>query len=198
MSDIKQAEFLISNPDYKKCPKPDKPEFAFIGRSNVGKSSLINMLTNRKKLAKISGTPGKTQLINHFIIDDLWYMVDLPGYGWARASKKDKAKWIKMIREYLLFRENLNCVFTLIDSRHSPMKVDLEFMQWMGENEIPFVIVFTKTDKLPKLKVEHLIKKYNKELSMHWEELPKHFITSASTKRGKQEIIDFILELNNN
>ena len=153
------------------------------------------MLTNRKGLAKTSGTPGKTQLINHFLIDQSWYMVDLPGYGWAQVSKKDKAKWLKMIREYLLFRENLYCVFLLIDSRHKPLKADIEFMQWMGENEIPFVIVFTKSDKLPKSKIAPQVKNYQRDLMEYWEELPQHFISSSSSKKGKEEIIKFIVEL---
>ena len=198
MADIKKAEFLVSNTDFRKCPAADKPEFAFIGRSNVGKSSLINMLTNRKNLAKTSGTPGKTQLINNFIIDDHWYMVDLPGYGWAQVSKKDKANWQTMIKEYLLYRENLYCVFLLIDSRHKLMNVDLEFMQWMGENEVPFVIVFTKADKLPKSKIIPQVKNYERDLLNYWEELPRHFITSSTNKKGKEEIINFILELNAN
>jgi len=197
MATIHQAVFLISSTNYKQCPPDDKPEYAFIGRSNVGKSSLINMITNRKSLAKTSGTPGKTQLINHFLIDDRWYMVDLPGYGWAQISKSEKEKWVGMIQDYLKYRKNLYCVFLLIDSRHDPMKVDLEFMRWLGENEVPFVIVFTKTDKLPKSKIQHKISLYQKELSSEWAELPQVFATSAMNKTGQSEIIDFVLELNN-
>ena len=197
MAGIQKAEFLISNTDFRKCPSPDKPEYAFIGRSNVGKSSLINMITNRKSLAKTSGKPGKTQLINHFLIDDQWYMVDLPGYGWAQVSKKEKEKWGKMIRDYLKLRENLYCVFLLIDSRHDPMKVDLDFIRWMGENQVPFVLVFTKVDKISRSKISQKVKFYKKALEDDWEETPQFFITSSVNKTGQEEIVNFILELNN-
>jgi GTP-binding protein len=172
------------------------PEYAFIGRSNVGKSSLINMLTDRKKLAKISGRPGKTQLINHFIINENWYLVDLPGYGFAKASKKDIKKWEQFIHTYLRNRENLMCVFLLVDSRHSPQKNDLEFMQWLGYNEVPFVIAFTKLDKLGKGKQGQNIADYKKELLKVWEELPPIFITSAEEKTGQKEVLQFIDETN--
>src|SRR5688572_17169134 len=162
---ISSAEFLTSSPDYKLCPPPDKPEFAFIGRSNVGKSSLINSLVNRKGLAKTSGTPGKTQVINHFIINNSWYLVDLPGYGYSKTSKENRVKWDTMIRDYLDKRENLLCTLLLIDSRLEPQNIDTEFMNWLGENAIPFVIVFTKTDKLTKNQLLKNVTHYKKELS---------------------------------
>lgn len=193
---ITVASFIISSPDVQSCPEPDLPEYAFIGRSNVGKSSLINMITNHRKLAKVSGRPGKTQLINHFLINKTWYLVDLPGYGWARVSKTDKAKWKKMIEDYLLQRTNLINVFVLIDSRHSPQKIDMEFMQWMSESGIPFSMVFTKTDKLPKLKLAANIADYNREFKESWEKLPPQFLTSATNKSGKDELINSILEIN--
>lgn len=194
--DIKEADFVISQTDYKKCPAPTLPEYAFIGRSNVGKSSLINMLTNRKGLAKTSSTPGKTQLINHFIINSAWYLVDLPGYGYARVSKSSKAGWEKMIRDYLKFRKNLQYVFVLIDIRLSAQKIDLEFINWLGESEIPFVIVFTKADKISSKKVEASVGDYKKILLESWEELPHIFISSAEKKRGRDEMLDFIREHN--
>ena len=174
---IKEAEFVISNTDYKKCPKPDKPEFAFIGRSNVGKSSLINMLTQRKKLAKTSGRPGKTQLINHFLIDKAWYLVDLPGYGYAKASKTNRAAWSKMIEEYLLNRENLQLVFVLIDSRLEPQKIDLEFINWLGKKQIPLALIFTKADKQTRNKTESSIAKFRKALLKTWSETPLMFVS---------------------
>jgi len=189
---IKSSEFLISSSSYKKCPKPDKAEFAFIGRSNVGKSSLINMLTNRKKLAKISSTPGKTQLINHFLINTKWYLVDLPGYGWAKASKTEKLKWENMIRGYILGRENLVSMFVLVDSRHEPQKIDTEFIDFLGEKGIPFVIVFTKADKLSKNKVSASIAAYKKKLKSTWEDLPQMITTSSSTRLGKEDVLNFI------
>lgn len=189
---IKSSEFLISSSSYKKCPKPDKAEFAFIGRSNVGKSSLINMLTNRKKLAKISSTPGKTQLINHFLINNKWYLVDLPGYGWAKASKTEKLKWENMIRGYILGRENLVSMFVLVDSRHEPQKIDTEFIDFLGEKGIPFVIVFTKADKLSKNKVSASIAAYKKKLKSTWEDLPQMITTSSSTRLGKEDVLNFI------
>jgi len=193
---VKTARFVISNSVLEKCPPPQLPEFAFIGRSNVGKSSLINMLTNHKKLAKTSSTPGKTQLINHFIINDTWYLVDLPGYGYARSSKKDRRAWKKMIDNYLLKRQNLMCTFVLIDSRIPLQKIDLEFMSWMGTHQLPFVIVYTKTDKLAKKKIQLNIEAIQKGLLNYWETLPQEFITSAENGAGKDEIIGFIDEIN--
>ena len=193
--DFHNAAFLISSPDVASCPDVKDPEYAFIGRSNVGKSSLINMLTN-KGLAKISQTPGKTRLINHFVVNEDWYLVDLPGYGYAKISKSEREKWRKMIHTYLRKRENLVCTFVLIDSRHEPQKIDLEFMAWMAENQLPFVIVFTKTDKLSKRKLEESLNTYVRHLSMSWEEIPHSFITSAKTSRGKEEILRFIEENN--
>jgi GTP-binding protein len=193
---INKSEFITSNTDYKKCPKADKPEYAFIGRSNVGKSSLINMLTGRASLAKTSVKPGKTQLINHFKINDEWYLVDLPGYGWAKTSRENRQKWEVMIREYLKERENLMCIFLLIDSRLEPQQIDLEFMQWMGNSGIPFVIVFTKADKQSVTKTKMLISDYKKTLLETWEELPESFITSSEDGQGKTEILNFIEKLN--
>ncbi len=193
---IIDAKFLISAPHYKKCPKPNLPEYAFIGRSNVGKSSLINALTGRKKLAKTSVTPGKTQLINHFIIDDKWYMVDLPGYGYAKASKTHRAKWSELSMDYLLKRPNLLTVFALVDARHDPMQSDIDFINWLGSKEISFAIVFTKIDKLSQGKVQSHIEKYRKYLMQYWEELPKIFITSAHKSSGLDEILAYVDETN--
>ena len=193
---IKQAEFVISNTDIKKCPKSDKPEYAFIGRSNVGKSSLINMLIERKSLAKVSSKPGKTQLINHFLINKLWYLVDLPGYGYARVSKTQRYEFAQFIKKYLLKRENLMCLFVLLDSRLKPQIIDLEFMQWLGENNIPFVICFTKIDKLSKKESLNNLKHYKKVLLENWEELPKIFLSSATKKNGKEDILNFISNTN--
>ncbi len=193
---IKTAEFVISNTDYKICPAPKMAEYAFIGRSNVGKSSLINALVNKKNLAKTSGKPGKTQLINHFLINKEWYLVDLPGFGYAKISKSKRAQFHDMISEYLLNRTNLMCLFVLIDSRHSPQKIDQEFMQWLAENSIPFVMVFTKADKLGKVVVAKKIEAYKKEMLKEWEELPQTFTTSAETKIGTVEIAQFIEQLN--
>ncbi len=193
---IKTSEFVISNTELKKCPKPDKPEYAFIGRSNVGKSSLINMLTGRKQLAKISGKPGKTRLINHFIINEQWFLVDLPGYGYAKVSKQERNIWKGFIKDYILKRENLMNLFVLIDSRHKPQKNDLEFMQHLGENSVPFVIIFTKVDKLTKKQLKENIAHYTSELLKTWEEIPKYFISSAVDKSGQKEILDFISETN--
>lgn len=187
-----QAQFVISNTDYQKCPKADKYEFAFIGRSNVGKSSLINMMTSRKSLAKTSGRPGKTQLINHFLIDESWYLVDLPGYGYAKTSKKNRAAWELMIQDYLIHRENLQIVFVLIDSRLDPQRIDLEFIQWLGENQIPFALVFTKADKQSVNKGHQSIAKFKKVLKKTWEELPMIFLTSAETGLGKPELSEYI------
>ncbi|MCF6184516.1 MAG: ribosome biogenesis GTP-binding protein YihA/YsxC [Bacteroidales bacterium] len=193
---IKTSEFIISNTDIKKCPKPTKPEYAFIGRSNVGKSSLINMLTGRKQLAKISGKPGKTRLINHFLINNEWYLVDLPGYGYAKISKQERNIWKGFIKDYILTRENLMNLFVLIDSRHKPQNNDLEFMQHLGENEVPFAIIFTKLDKLSKKQIKENVNLYKKELLKTWEELPTFFVSSAVNKAGKEEILNFIEHTN--
>lgn len=192
---IKSARFLVSNSDYKKCPQDDKREFAFIGRSNVGKSSLINSLTGRRSLAKTSGRPGKTQLINHFVINEEWHLVDLPGYGWARVSKTQRAKFEKMITGYLLNRATLVTTFVLIDIRLDPQNIDQEFIQWMGEHGIPFVIIFTKADKLSKQKVNLGMAKWVKVLSQNWEELPEMLATSAVTGQGTVEITEYIESL---
>ena len=194
--EIRSANFVISNTDIAKCPAPKMPEYAFIGRSNVGKSSLINMLVDRKDMAKTSGKPGKTQLINHFLINENWYLVDLPGYGYAQVSREKREVWEKFIRKYILERENLMCMFVLVDSRLSPQRVDLEFMDWLGENNIPFVMVFTKMDKLSKLKTANNIKSYKEEMGKTWDELPPCFYTSAEHKVGRKEILDFISETN--
>lgn len=193
---ITRAEFVISNTDVKKCPNPTKPEYAFIGRSNVGKSSLINMLCGRKSLAKTSSTPGKTQLINHFIINDQWYLVDLPGYGYAKVGKGLSKTWQKFIVDYILKRENLMNVFVLIDARHDPQKIDMEFMQWLGENDIPFSMIFTKLDKLNATQKAKFLNQYNKEMLEVWAELPPQFISSAVTSDGKDEILNYIEEVN--
>jgi GTP-binding protein len=189
---VKTAEFLISNTDPAKCPAPDKPEYAFIGRSNVGKSSLINMLTGFKSLAKTSSTPGKTQLINHFLINEQWYLVDLPGYGFAKSSKSNRSKWQKMIRTYLESRENLICTFVLIDSRLEPQKIDLEFVNWLGTKGVPISLIFTKADKQSLNKTQSNIAKFNKELKKTWESIPPEYVTSAETSYGREEVLDFI------
>jgi GTP-binding protein len=194
---IKDARFVMSNTDIDKCPKSDKPEYAFIGRSNVGKSSLINMLTGYSKLAMTSGRPGKTRLINHFIINGDWFLVDLPGFGYARLSKTERNKLEQFIRKYLLFRKNLYGIFLLIDSRHEAQNIDLEFMQWLGEKEIPFVIVFTKVDKLTKTEKETFMDNYSNKLLETWAETPLMFATSAETGEGRDEILDFIHKVNN-
>ncbi len=193
---IKTAEFVISNTNYRICPAPKMAEYAFIGRSNVGKSSLINAIVNQKNLAKTSGKPGKTQLINHFIINKEWYLVDLPGFGYAKISKTKRAEFHDMISKYLLNRTNLMCLFVLIDSRHKPQDIDKEFMQWLSEQRIPFVMVFTKTDKLGKVVLAKNIGTYKTEMLKVWEELPQIFITSAEKKTGTKEICDFIEQLN--
>lgn len=190
--DIKKAEFTISSAKLSQCPKDDKAELAFIGRSNVGKSSLINMLTEHKGLAKTSATPGKTLLINHFKINDSWYIVDLPGYGFAKRSKKVQDELTKMITSYILYREQLLNVFLLIDIRHDPQKIDIEFMEWLGENGVPFSIVFTKADKLTAGKAKANVNKYLHSLLDTWEELPPHFVTSAEKRIGRDELLDYI------
>lgn len=193
---IKSAQFVISNTDIKLCPKDGKPEYAFIGRSNVGKSSLINMVTERKSLAKTSGRPGKTQLINHFIINDDWYLVDLPGYGYAKASKTSRAKWEKFISEYLTKREELLNVFVLLDCRLEPQQIDLEFMNWCGEKEIPFSMVFTKIDKVSSTVLQKNLAKYKKEMLKYWDELPPVFTSSAESKFGREKILNYIERIN--
>ena len=193
---IKSAEFIISNTDVSKCPKERLPEYAFIGRSNEGKSSLINMLMGRKDLAKTSGKPGKTQLINHFKINENWFLVDLPGYGYAQVSKKKRQKFQSFIEEYFKRREQLVCSFVLVDSRHDPQKIDLEFMQFLGENQIPFCIVFTKADKLGSSKLNKQITAYKKKLLHTWESVPTSFITSSSNGMGRDEFLQFIDQVN--
>tara|TARA_B100000945_G_C20392023_1_gene602774 strand:+ start:415 stop:1026 length:612 start_codon:yes stop_codon:yes gene_type:complete len=193
---IKSADFVISNTDIDKCPKERIPEYAFIGRSNVGKSSLINMLTGRKSLAKTSGKPGKTQLINHFKINDNWFLVDLPGYGYAKVSKKNRSIFAKFIYEYLEKRENLICTFVLVDSRHEPQKIDMLFMEWLGQNQIPFVIIFTKMDKLSSSQLNKNITKYKTEMLKTWEDIPQTFRSSAESGLGKAEILKFIEQTN--
>ena len=193
---IKTATFVVSNQEVSKCPKKNLPEYAFIGRSNVGKSSLINMLTNHKKLAKTSGRPGKTQLINHFIINQQWYLVDLPGYGYARVSRSTKNIFQKFITAYFKQRKQLVCAFVLIDIRHEPQPIDLEFMQWLGENSIPFNIVFTKSDKLKPKAIERNIENYSVVLKEQWEELPQYFITSSLNYDGKLELLTHIGQIN--
>ena len=193
---IKSADFIISNTDVAKCPSEFIPEYAFIGRSNVGKSSLINMLMERKDLAKISGTPGKTQLINHFKINESWFLVDLPGYGYAKVSKKMRAGFQKFIEDYFKQRKNLVCTFVLVDCRHDPQKIDLEFMQFLGENQLPFCIIFTKADKLGSSKINKQITSYKKKLLNYWESLPQSFLTSSSTSLGRKEVLDFIENIN--
>ena len=193
---IKSAAFVISNTDVTKCPKEQLPEYAFIGRSNVGKSSLINMLTERKSLAKTSGKPGKTQLINHFIINDNWFLVDLPGYGYAQISKSKRQIFQIFITEYFLQRDQLVCTFVLVDVRHEPQKIDLEFMRFLGENGIPFCIIFTKADKLNHSKLNKNLQIYQTELLKTWEEMPRHFVTSATNKNGREELLKFIGEVN--
>lgn len=193
---IKEAKFVISSEKIARCPKPTIPEYAFIGRSNVGKSSLINMLVNQSNLAKTSGKPGKTRLINHFIINDSWYLVDLPGYGFARASKSDRLKWEVFIRNYLTGRENLYCVFVLIDIRLEPQPIDLDFMEWLGSNGVPFVMVFTKADKLSESKIAEIVEHYHHKMLEDWEETPISFVTSATKALGREEILDFIEKTN--
>ncbi|MBQ4445053.1 MAG: YihA family ribosome biogenesis GTP-binding protein [Prevotella sp.] len=194
--EIKKAEFVISSPTVQQCPKDTKPEYAFIGRSNVGKSSLINMLCNHKGMAKTSATPGKTLLINHFIVNNEWYIVDLPGYGYAKQSKKVRAKLEQMISSYILQREQLINVFVLIDIRHDPQTIDVEFINWLGQSSIPFSIVFTKADKLGTQRCAANAANYMKKLEETWEELPPYFITSAEKKIGRDEVLDYIDQIN--
>ena len=202
---IKSATYIISSPDFTKCPKPDKPEYAFIGRSNVGKSSVINLICDNEKLAKTSATPGKTQLINHFLIktgnnkntlsgDGGWYLVDLPGYGFAKVSQSSRRRWEQMIENYLRKRETLAHVFVLIDSRHKPQKIDLEFINQLGKWEIPFSLIFTKSDKSTQKEVAANIKAFHTEMRKTWQFLPRHFVTSAVKKTGRTQILSFIEE----
>ncbi|MCI9284236.1 MAG: YihA family ribosome biogenesis GTP-binding protein [Muribaculaceae bacterium] len=193
---INSARFAISNSTHRKSPSEMRHEYAFIGRSNVGKSSLINMLTGNAKLAKTSSTPGKTLLINHFLINDSWYIVDLPGYGFAQRGKEQREKLEKMIRGYILEREQMTNLFVLIDSRHEPMKIDLDFFDWLGENGIPFAIVFTKLDKLGNDAGRRNVQRYCSRLLETWEELPPIFLTSSEDKRGREELLDYIEQLN--
>ncbi len=194
--EINKAQFLISNSSVKQCPKTGLPEYAFIGRSNVGKSSLINMLTGRSGLAKTSSTPGKTTLINHFIINDSWYIVDLPGYGYARRGNEARQEIRSIINTYILYREDMTCLFVLLDCRHEPQKIDLEFIQFLGENGVPFAIVFTKADKISKTALARNIEAYKEKLLETWEELPPIFSTSSEKKIGREELLDYIDEIN--
>ncbi len=195
---ITSATYIGSKPHHTQCPTDHRPEYAFIGRSNVGKSSLINALTDRKKLALTSSTPGKTMCINHFLINEQWYIVDLPGYGYAQRGKKEMEKLKTMINSYVLEREQLTCLFVLIDIRHAPQKVDLAFLHFLGSNGVPFAIVFTKADKLTPAKIKPTAEKYLDTLREEWEELPPYFITSATNKTGKEELLDYIDNINKN
>lgn len=194
--EIKQAAFVVSNTQVAKCPTHKLPEYAFIGRSNVGKSSLINMLTNHKGLAKTSSKPGKTQLINHFLINKEWYLVDLPGYGYAKVSKQSKKTFQQFITDYFKKRRELVNAFVLVDIRHEPQKIDLEFMQWLGENAIPFAIVFTKADKLTEKQIQEHVTSYSKILLQQWEEMPPYFITSSENRLGKEDLLSYIETIN--
>lgn len=193
---VTSAKFKVSNTDVAKCPADEMHEYAFIGRSNVGKSSLINMLTGKRKLAMTSATPGKTTLINHFIINDSWYIVDLPGYGYAQRSKSEREKLERIISSYILGRPQMTSLFVLVDSRHKPQKIDMEFMEWLGENGVPFAIVFTKLDKLSRTAGAANIEAYKTELLQQWEELPPIFVTSSETGQGREELLDYIEQLN--
>ena len=195
---IKSAKFVISNTDVRKCPEGNLPEYAFIGRSNVGKSSLINMLTNHKGLAMTSSTPGKTLLINHFLINEEWYLVDLPGYGFAQRGMAQREQLRQIIESYILGREQLVCLFVLIDCRHPAQKIDLEFMEWLGENDVPFTIIFTKTDKIGRGRLKENIKAYQEAMLGTWEELPPMMCSSSENKEGREEILDYIEEINKN
>lgn len=194
--EIKSAEFVISNTDYNKCPDSKLPEYAFIGRSNVGKSSLINMLCNRKDLAMTSSKPGKTLLINHFLINNNWHLVDLPGYGFASTGKKMRVQLKNIIESYIINREQLTCLFLLIDSRHEPQKIDIDFMEWLGENGVPFAIVFTKIDKMSAVRAKENLKLYQEKLHESWEELPPVFVTSSENLTGRKELLAYIDEIN--
>ncbi|HRV88815.1 MAG: YihA family ribosome biogenesis GTP-binding protein [Prolixibacteraceae bacterium] len=194
--EIKQARFLVSNSDPVRCPRPDKPEYAFIGRSNVGKSSLINMLTNSKSLAKTSEKPGKTRLINHFLINEEWYLVDLPGYGYAKVPLTERRKWESSFRQYILGRTNLCCLFILIDIRHAPLETDLQFLEWVGESQVPFAVVFTKSDKLKPVEVDPAVAQYREALAERFEPLPPVFVTSSASGSGKEGILGFIGQVN--
>ena len=193
---IKTAEFVISNSDVAKCPEGNKPEYAFIGRSNVGKSSLINMLTGRNGLAKTSSTPGKTLLINHFIVNDEWYIVDLPGYGYASRGKETREQLARMIKSYIMQRQQMVNLFVLVGSRHKPQKIDMEFITWLGENGVPFSIVFTKLDKLGSVAGVRNVEEYKQALLEQWEELPPVFVTSSADGRGREELLDYIEQIN--
>ena len=195
---IKSAKFVISNTDVRKCPEGNLPEYAFIGRSNVGKSSLINMLTNHKGLAMTSSTPGKTLLINHFLINEEWYLVDLPGYGFAQRGMAQREQLRQIIESYILGREQLVCLFVLIDCRHPAQKIDLEFMEWLGENDVPFTIIFTKIDKIGRGRLKENIKAYQEAMLGTWEELPPMMCSSSENKEGREEILDYIEEINKN
>lgn len=192
---VKKAEFVKSSSGNAECPKPDKPEFAFIGRSNVGKSSLINMLVEKKDLAKTSSQPGKTQLINHFLINDSWYLVDLPGYGYAKTSMENRKRWKSMINSYILRRENLLTVFVLVDSRLEPQKIDVEFINFLGENAVPFIILFTKTDKQNMTKNRVSVQRFKDKLSEYWEELPDILLTSSENKTGRDDVLNKVEEI---
>ncbi len=194
--EIKKAQFVISNSDVRKCPDTGLPEYAFIGRSNVGKSSLINMLANRNGMAKTSATPGKTMLINHFIINDEWYIVDLPGYGYARRGNEGREEIRRIINAYVLNREAMTCLFVLLDCRHAPQRIDLEFMEFLGENGVPFAIIFTKADKISKGALERNVEAYKAKLLETWEELPPIFCTSSEKKQGREELLDYIEDIN--
>ncbi len=193
---IVDAQFVASYTDYQQCPKSTIPEYTFIGRSNVGKSSLINMLTGHSKLAKTSGRPGKTQMINYFLINNGWHLVDLPGYGWAKVSKTSRASWSKMIEDYLLYRTQLINLFVLIDSRLPPQKIDMEFVRWLGENQLPFAIIFTKADKQTDNKTNQSVATFRKEMLETWEELPPSFVSSSADGTGREEILQYIHQLN--
>lgn len=195
---IKSATYTISSPHVGKCPQSSEPEYAFIGRSNVGKSSLINMLTGHKGLAKTSSMPGKTMLINHFLINGEWYLVDLPGYGYAKRSKKEQDKLTEMIKGYVLGREQMVNLFVLIDSRHEAQRIDLDFIEWLGENGVPFSLVFTKADKQSRSKTAANVASFMKRLTEQWEELPPHFVTSSETGEGRDAVLDYIGEINQN
>lgn len=194
--EISSAEFIMSNTDFRKCPDTSFPEYAFVGRSNVGKSSLINMLTGRKGLAMTSATPGKTLLINHFLINKNWYLVDLPGYGYAKRGQKMQEQIRQIIESYILYRRQMTCLFLLIDSRLEPQRIDLNFIEWLGENGVPFAIVFTKADKLAYNKLNTNIRIYVERLKEQWEELPPYFVTSAEHRTGRQELLDYIEHIN--